>query len=142
LNITPKSTFDEIYTMMAQNEMAKLSNAGNLSTAEKEKINAEVSQLMTERMQAQLGGISPAPDERLGSFLYRLMKEGLARLENYMGQWFFIGWALIVLVFSFSVGKVYALAMSGLAYLLYQVLLASRFINIYSGTAAKETLDF
>ncbi len=142
LRLTPESTFEEIVGAMAEDEIAKIPGGENLSEAEKQRVAEQANEAMTKQLQSQFGGISPQENESLKNFIYRLLKESLSQLETYLGQWFFFGWSILVLVLSFSIGKFYSLIMSAVAFLIYQVLLASRVFSLYTETVSKESLDF
>jgi len=142
LQLTPSSTFNEIVSAMAQNEIKKIPGGENLSEAEIAKVEAEASAAMQKQMQSQFGGVSPQPEENFQNFLYRVLKEGLGQLEGYLGQWFFWGWTLIVLFLSFSIGRIYSLFISAIAFIIYQTLLAARVMTLYTETVTKESLDF
>ncbi len=142
VHLTPSSTFEEVVGVLAQNEISKIPGIEKLSSVEQEKIKQQANSAITEQLSKQLGGISPQPDESLSSFFIRFLKEITKQLEDYLGQWFFVGWTVTILLIFLGLGRIYLIIMSSFAFIIYQLLLASRFINLYTETATKETLDF
>ncbi len=142
LDLTPKSTFSEVTNALAIAQVAKTPGVDQLTQAEKQRVIEQTSRTIADQLRGQLGQTTPANDESLRSFISRLINSKVSELQERFKQWFFVGWVIIALFIFFSVGRLFSLIMSAVAFIIYQVLLASRFAKLYSGTVTKETLDF
>lgn len=142
LDLTSKSTFSEVTNALAIAQVAKTPGVDQLTQAEKQRVIDQTSLTIADQLRGQLGEITPNDDESLRSFISRMINSKVSELQERFKQWFFVGWVIIALFIFFSFGRIFSVAMSAVAFVIFQILLASRFVNLYSGTVTKETLDF
>lgn len=143
LQLAPGSSFDDVVKELAKNQIERAPGFTDLSLSERERVLGEAEQRIAEQLKEQLPGAGTQfENENLRDLISRFINTKARELQQEFQQWFFIGWVVVALFIFFGVGRLYSMVMSAIAFLLFQVLLASRFVNIYSGTVTKETLDF
>jgi len=97
---------------------------------------------MTDRLRGVLGLEEVNPEEKVREVVRRSLENNVRNLEQRFEQWFFWGWMAIMLVVVLGVGRIYGLLLAFVALLIYEVLIVTKFIRVYTEARNKEILDF
>lgn len=135
------SSFGELASDFAELQLKKDPAFKNLSPFAQEQILQETARSATEGLSETLG-FPIESESSVSDTLYNLLIALFKGWHAKFGDFFLWGWGLAVFFIVRGLGTIFYWAISLLAFMIYQMLLASNFVHIVGETRTKEVIEW
>ena len=135
------SSFENLATSIIRADLKNDPTFQNLSDADKNSlVDAKVNQISNEL--SQYTGVPIIPIESADQVLHKLLTNYIREWRNSYGLWFLTGAGIVLFLTIQGIGIIFQWLAIGMAFILYQLLLAFNVIHISGETRTRETIEF
>lgn len=142
LSFDSNSAIENVINDISKNQLESNPLWIQLPLIERDSQLSAVKTDLSTRLQGLLGLESLNPEEKIRDVIRHSLENNVRDLESRFQQWFFWGWITIMLVLVLGFGRIYGILLSFLALMIYETLIVTKFLRVYSEARAKEILDF